>query len=318
MKILFITRLFYPHIGGVEKHVYEISKLLKKKGNDITVLTEKYDDLLKNSEVIEGVKIVRFSFPRVKLLGLIFIWSQILRNRKLIREADVIHIHDVFIWYFPFCLLYPKKTVVTTIHGLEWDLPLMKLSIFQKRLAARLSNRTVGVGKFLEKYLYIKFDLLTYGGVSMNQFIDTKKTKVQGSVVYVGRLEENTGILEFIKWLKHSIGYGVKGKVSKVDFCGDGPLRKECEKYGTVHGFCDPNPYLKKAEYCVPGGYLAALEALSYGCKLKLFWNNKVKEDYWKMSPFYKLRGVKLKSWAKGQTWDKLADEYLDLYNHIK
>ena len=63
---------------------------------------------------------------------------------------------------------------------------------------------------------------------------------------------------------------------------------------------------------------MAALEALSYGCKLKLFWNNKVKEDYWKMSPFYQLKGEKLKSWAKKQTWDKLADEYLDLYNYAK
>ena len=28
MNILFMSRLFYPHIGGVEKHVLEVSKLL--------------------------------------------------------------------------------------------------------------------------------------------------------------------------------------------------------------------------------------------------------------------------------------------------
>ena len=319
MKILFITRLFYPHVGGVERHVAKISKELEKKGHEITILTEKFEDKLKDKENIDGIRVIRISFPHIKLFGLIFIWWQIFKNRKLVEEADVVHVHDVFIWYLPLCFIYPKKMVFTTIHGFEENSPFNIMSIFQKRLAAMLSNRTIGVGKFLEKYLRVTFNKITYGGVSMNQFIDTKNTKVQGSVVYVGRLEENTGILEFIKRLK------VKGKkiseawpnqdLVKVDFCGDGPLRNECEKYGTVHGFCDPNPYLKKAEYCVPGGYLAALEALSYGCKLKLFWNNKVKEDYWKMSPFVR---KDVKTWAKSQTWNKLADEYLDLYNHTK
>lgn len=288
MKILFITRLSYPHIGGVEKHVEETSKVIKKKGHKVTVISE------------QNIKP-----PHIKLFGLIFIWAWIFKNRKLVQEADVIHVHDVFIWYLPFCLIYAKKSVVTTIHGLEWDSPLNKISIFQKRLAARLSNRTVGIGKFLEKYLRVTFNIISYGAAELHKGSFDKMSK---SIVYVGRLEENTGLLNFLNWLKGNKGY-------KVDFCGDGNLRKECERYGTVHGFCDPTSYYKKAKYAVPGGYLAALEALSYGCKLKLFWNNKVKEDYWKMSPFVK-KDVNV--WARNQTWDKLADEYLDLYNHIK
>jgi glycosyltransferase involved in cell wall biosynthesis len=309
MKILIITRLYYPHIGGVEKHIFEVAKRLKVKSKSVTVLTEKYDKKLKETETVDGIRVVRFSFRHIRFLGLLSVWRQIFKNRKLIQEADVVHIHDVFIWYLPFRFLYAKKPVFTTIHGWEERWPMPILSIIQKQLAARLSNKTVGVGKFLEKYLRVTFNKITYGGVSINQFIDTKNTrvKIKNWVVYVGRLEENTGILNFLKWLKN--------KNFHVDFCGDGSLRKECEKYGTVHGFCDPNQYYKKAEYCVPGGYLAALEALSYGCKLKLFWNNKIKEDYWKMSPFVR---KDVRSWAKKQTWDKLADEYLDLYNHIK
>lgn len=126
-------------------------------------------------------------------------------------------------------------------------------------------------------------------------------------IVFVGRLDNDTGLLKFLEWLDKNPKYS-------VDFCGDGPLRKNCEKYGKVHGFCDPKPFYKKAKICVPGGYLAALEALSCNCELKLFWNNKLKEDYWKMSPFYKLYGRELKDWARKQTWDKLADEYLELW----
>jgi glycosyltransferase involved in cell wall biosynthesis len=291
MKILFITRLYYPHVGGVEKHVQEVKKSLTAKGYKVTVISE------------ENIK-----YPHIKFLGLISIWFWLFKNRNLIEGSDVIHIHDVFIWYFPFCLLYPKKSVFTTLHGFEWDFPRNKISVFQKRLAVNLSNGTFGVGKFLEKYLHVTFNKIIYGAADLQKGTFKKQ---KDHLIFVGRLEENTGILQFLDWLKVNPKY-------KVEFCGDGPLRVECEKYGRVHGFTDPTSYYKKAEYCVPGGYLAGLEALSYNCKLKLFWNNKVKEDYWKMSPFFKLKGEKLKSWARKQTWDKLADEYLDLYNHAK
>ncbi len=307
MNILFLSHYFYPHVGGVEKHVLEISKNLIKKGNDVTVVTERYDKYLKNDESIHGVRVIRFDYRRIKYIGLISVWTWLFKNRELIKNADVIHCHDVFIWYLPFRFLYTAKKTVTTVHGFEWDHPLSKISLFQKRLAVNLSNESVGIGKFLDKYLHVKFDLISYGAAKPrpNQNINNDQ------IVYVGRLEENTGILNFLNSLK-------KLKRFKLDFCGDGPLRKECEKYGKVHGFTDPTPYYKKAEYVVPGGYLAALEALNYGCKIKLFWNNKLKEDYWKMSPFYKLKGKKLYNWARGQTWDKLANEYLDLYNSSK
>jgi glycosyltransferase involved in cell wall biosynthesis len=132
---------------------------------------------------------------------------------------------------------------------------------------------------------------------------------VPHKIVYVGRLEENTGLPEFFKWFRSLV------KRYEVVFVGDGVLRKECEKYGQVCGFTNPAPYLRQAEYCVPGGYLAAFEGLSSGCKLKLFWNNKVKEDYWKMSPFMR---KSVAGWAKHQSWQKVADEYLNLYNSLK
>lgn len=176
-----------------------------------------------------------------------------------------------------------------------------------KRIARHFSD-IVSVGNYIGKYYMVKPDVISYGAVNWQYKKFKKDSK---SIVYVGRLEENTGLGEFLKWLDKNPGYS-------VDFCGDGKLRDKCRKYGKVHGFCDPIPFYKKAKICVPGGYLAALEALSYGCELKLFWNNPVKKDYWKMSPFYKLKGKKLIDWAKAQTWEKLANEYIALYNSKK
>ncbi len=121
-------------------------------------------------------------------------------------------------------------------------------------------------------------------------------------IVFVGRLEKDTGLLEFLKW-SSSLVHGYV-----VEFVGDGSFRKECEKYGKVHGFTDPRPFLKKAEICVPGGYLSYIEAKQYGCKIKTFSSNPLKEDYWK----------EIKKVRKFPTWDQIADEYLNLYNSFK
>ena len=40
MKILFLARRFHPDIGGVEKHVFEIGKVMVKDGHEITVITQ--------------------------------------------------------------------------------------------------------------------------------------------------------------------------------------------------------------------------------------------------------------------------------------
>jgi glycosyltransferase involved in cell wall biosynthesis len=301
MNILFITHFYWPHGGGVEKHVARISKALAEKGYKVTVITEKFDSHLKKAENKKGVKIVRFMYPHKKFRGLISIWKWFYKNRELIKGSDIVHVHDVFVWLLPLRFVYPSKPIYLTVHGLEWDNPLSKTSLFQKKLGAMLSKQTIGVGKFLEKYLKIKFDLLTYGAADFTQ---NKYKKFKNNIVYVGRLEKNTGLPVFIKWLD-------KNKNYKVDFCGDGLLKETCQRYGKVHGFVNPEQYLMKARVCVPAGYLAALEGLSYNCVLKLFWSDRVKEDYWKKSPFVK---TNVKSWARKQTWDNLTNKYLNIW----
>ena len=109
-------------------------------------------------------------------------------------------------------------------------------------------------------------------------------------------------MLDFIEQLK------INNLKFKIDFVGDGSLRKECEKFGKVHGFVDPNPFLEKADICVPGGYLSYIEAKSLGCKIKVFANNPLKIDYW----------VEIQKVKKFPTWGEIADEYISLYNSSK
>lgn len=305
MKILYITSLFSPRVGGVEKHVYQVSKALQKKGNRVTIVTEQYGKHLKERETFDGIRVMRFSYPHVRMVGLFVTWLKLFMLRTVIKDADVIHIHDVFVWYLPFRFLYPRKKVFLTVHGYETTDPFSKMSILQKKIAVWMSSGSIGVGKYLEKYYGVKFDLVIYGAVAHNRITNEK---IKNYFIYLGRLEEDTGLEKFLEWARKNPKY-------KIEFLGDGSLRQECESVGKVHGFVvNPSPFLQKAEFCFPGGYLSAIEALSTNCKLKLFWHNKLRRDIWKETPFV---GANAAEWAKKQTWDKIADEYLDLYNGI-
>lgn len=291
MKVLFLARLSYPHVGGVEKHIKEISSRLTLKGFRIQVVDE-----------------AEIRYPHLKFFGLLAIWFWLFKNRKIIEKSDIVYCHDVFIWYLPFRFLYPQKPVYTTFHGWEGIWPIPRKNIFLKRLAARLSWGNICVGQYIEKYYGIKSNFVVYGATMVRR---ADRSKGKNRIVFVGRLEKDTGLLKFLRWLR-------RNKQFKVDFCGAGRLSRECKKYGRVHGFTNPLPFWRRAEWCVPGGYLSALEAMAARCKIKVFWENPLKKDYWTMTPFYKYIKAEDRDgafkWVSKQSWENVAQKYIELW----
>lgn len=331
MNILFITRFYYPHLGGVEKHVGGVSNYLIKKGDKVTIVTEKYGEELKSHEETNGITIIRLRYPKIKFLGLILIWLYLFKNLRLIKSADIIHCHDVFIWYLPFRFLYPKKPVFTTFHGWEGIYPIPFKNILIKKLSAKLSWGNICVGKYIEKFYGIKANSIAYGAVSLPRKSNFKK--IPKSLVYVGRLEKDTDFDKSLQVIKLLKGW-------RIDFCGNGKFAKECSKYGTVHGWSDPTAYYAKAKFSFALGYLSILEGLINKCIVIAFASNFPRLTYLREFPFAKLLIVKSPQeaikrinyyldnpeiskalinegyeWAKKNSWKKLTNQYLDLWN---
>lgn len=283
MKILFISKYINPHIGGVEKHIQKVSTELKNKGYKVKTISEEDID-----------------YPHTRLIGLIYIWFWLFKNRKLILESDIVHIHDVFIWYLPFKFLYSKKLVFTTFHGWEGKYPIPLINKIQKIIANNLSNKTISVGDYINKWYGIKSDIVVYGAVDkVNSQLNINK--IPNSIIYLGRLEKDTGLLEFLKWLKINIKY-------KVIFIGKGNLKNKCKKFGKVLGNKNPEKYLETSEICVPSGYLSYLEARNLGCKIVTFSNNPLKIDYWNdiEKKYPDLKSI---------TWKDITDIYIRLWS---
>ena len=274
MKILFISKHKHPHIGGVEVHLRELTKELGKKNHEINTISE------------EDIK-----QPKIKIIGLLYIWFWFFKNIRFIKEADIVHIHDVFIWYLPFRFIFPSKKVYITFHGWEGKFPIPLWNIINKRIANKLTHGSIAVGKYIEKYYAIKSDFVIYGGIKSRRRDVIHGIKTLNSIVWLGRTDQDTGYLEFQKWLlKHKQSLPFHGKPKYI------------VKY--VTNVKDPEKYLKTAEYCVPSGYLSYLEAKSHGCKIMTFANNPLKEDYWN----------EIKLLKKIPTWNEVAKVYIKLW----
>ena len=331
MTILFFSKFFYPHIGGVEKQVFELSLRLIKKKHQVTVITLKHSSGLKNQEIIGQIKIIRIPYLKIKYFGLLFIWLWLLKNIRLIKSSDIVHSHSVLIWYWPLRLLLPKKPIFTTFHGWEGIYPIPQKNILIRKIDALVAWKNITICDYVVKHYGIKADQLMYTSVDRPK--QTRFKKDYRRLVYVGRLDQDTGLEKILQALSYLQGF-------KIDFCGDGPLAAECKKYGTVHGFVNPNPFLAKSFIWLSSGHTSILEAFTYKCLVITTYNTPVKKDYLLMTPFassiivkdapsdmaqaikyYSKHSLtahkKIESayqWVKTQNWADTTEAYLKLW----
>lgn len=346
MKVLFLSRLFYPHIGGVEKHVLEISKILVAKGHDVTVLTEKYDKSFSKEEKIGKIRIIRIDTGEENWFKKFKVWKNVWSNRKLIIDADIIHAHDVFFWFLPFRFVFLTKKIFVTFHGYEGNnLPGFKAKLSHK-IAEKLSRGNICVGDFLKKWYGTKPDYVIYGGVNLPK--NTKVIKISKNIkfLYLGRLEEETGIMEYLKALVL-----LRNKIFKFELTilGDGSLLEKAEKFAkknkinaSFKGFQkNIEKYLRQCDFVFTSRYLGILEASSFKKFVFAVYNNQIKKDYLEMSSFAKFISIskdykelsdqikyflknnlkknqmidKGHDWVKDQTWGGMTNLYIDLWN---
>lgn len=343
MKILMFSPLFYPHIGGVEKHVLRLSEELVKYGHKVSIITRKHDQNLSDLEIKDGIYIYRI-YKKASID-----WSSMFKYKHLIKNADIIHLHDfsTFInWYFPFRFLYPFKKIFITFHGHEGIIPIPKKILFMRFISENLTRGNICIGDFITKWYHTKADMILYGGVDTT-LLDTSINKKEKSAVFVGRLEKDTGIITYvnaIKILKHSYGIDLE-----TDICGDGSLKEYIQKFAlennskiNLHGFVkDPSDYIARNDFAFVSGYLSILEAMISKKLVFSIYENDLKKDYLSLIPdasniniasssdelafqiaYYCKNPDEVETkvenayyFAKDQTWEKVAISYLELWS---
>ncbi len=332
-SILFLTRLYHPHIGGVEKHVQLLSEALVDRGLTVTIITEQFDKKLPLIESLKNCTVYRIPIGKNEFLKKFLIWKWMFLHLSLLLKCEVIHIHDVFYWILPIRPLLLHKKIFITFHGYE-GYPVKQSWIWQRKIGEKLSSGTICVGDFMKKWYFASPASVIYGAVKLNT---AKYKEKDQSAVFFGRLDSQTGILEYVKAYKiikkqfpnftlTVVGEGEYTKkipydIKKVDFVGD------------------VSQYIGKNRFIFVSRYLSILEALVQNKEVISVYNSPIMKDYLLMSPFKKfisvctsseeiadvvIKRLKMKhdplkmnegyAWAKNQTWEKLVSVYLRLW----
>lgn len=339
--ILFLCHYFTPHVGGVEKHVEKISEILLKKGYSVVLISWQHNRTIPLHEKTNGIQIFRipYDFHEKKIQT----WIWMLKHIQLFQHAQIIHVHDVFWWILPLCPFFFFKTFIT-FHGYEGSESPRFRQRFQHQVANFLTRGSMGIGGFHKKWYGVQTTATSFGAIDRkvkgnpppSRLVGLRRTKK--GAVYIGRLSEDVGImtyLDLIKKLKE------KGENLSLDVFGDGMLRRKAEQFvkkyqlpvvfkGFVPNVCE---LLPSYSYAFVSRHLAILEALSVGIPVLAEYNNEIKKDYLLLSPFRYWISVGQRAeelfasfskdlhvsstaqkWARAQTWEKLSDQYEELW----
>lgn len=342
MKILHLAHYYWPHVGGIEKHLSLLAEALAKKQYSTTVLTKQHLHTLPLQEKKGSVAIHRFEVQEhSKVATKMSTWQGILKYKELFSQADHIHVHDVFWWLLPLLpiLLIQRKKITITFHGYEGAAVPKWNQRFWHQCAAFFTRANLCIGGFHKKYYGVSPTLLSFGAVE--PLSQKKKDSIAKKAIFIGRLEADTGFLEYLRAIALLKD---KGETWKLDVYGEGSQRTaaedfikkhKLEKQVSLHGFvAEADVFLPTYSVAFVSRYLAILEALSAEVPVVAQYNNSLKKDYLLLdAPFAAWISVvhtaeeimmqmqkiqqppaAAKRWADRQTWNAMAETYIQLW----
>jgi len=218
MRIAQVCPRFYPDIGGVETHVYEISKRLAKHF-EVEVLTTDPSGKYPKVEVIDGFTVRRFrSIAPSNSYYFSFDLYRFLKRHS--SDYDIIHAHNYHAFPALFAALTKNKNrlfFTPHYHGrghscirdlLHKPYKILGNTIFEK------ADAVICVSKFERDLILRNFNVDTSklfvipNGVNLDEFknvdeIKKQKNKDSKIILYVGRIERYKGIDYIVKALRY-------------------------------------------------------------------------------------------------------------------
>lgn len=210
MKIAIIGQKGIPaNLGGVEKHVEDLSASLVEAGHDVYVYTRP-NYTPKNKTKHKGVNLI--SLPNVSTKHLDAISHTFLAclDVSFRRKVDVIHFHSIgpssLIWLVK--ILKPRTPIVGTFHTQcyyhkKWSKAAKMFLKFGERMICKLPEKTIAVSKVLRSYVLEKYEenaVYVPNGVNLNEKKEASVIKEKWGlekgeyIVSVSRLVKHKGI----------------------------------------------------------------------------------------------------------------------------
>jgi alpha-1,3-mannosyltransferase len=209
MRIVHVTRQFWPGVGGLENVVDNLARCQVGNGHDVRVVTLDHifdatdDTPLPASEIWNGIAIRRIPFRGSRRYP---VAPSVLRH---IRHADIIHVHavDFFVDYLALTRFLHGRKMILSTHG----------GFFHTQFASRLKHVYFNS---ITRLSLIAFDAIAASGVedgrrfaalsphkvvTIENGVDIAKfaglaDPTRRTILYFGRLAPNKGLDRLIAW----------------------------------------------------------------------------------------------------------------------
>lgn len=237
MKVIQVTPRYFPHIGGNEKHVKEISEMLVMKGFEVEVLCTDSSRKLPRQEIINGVKVTRFwAFSPNDS----YYFSPSMYFYLKDQTYDVMHAHNYHSFTSLFAALAKKRKFIFTPHSFGFNKSLTKniLHKLYKPFGSYIfksADKIISIAKIEKEMLIETFNIpvtkIIYLPLPI-KLVPKKELKYQKrftKIAFFGRLsqEKNIDVLIYAFEKVKNIN-----PECKLFIAGDGPLKKELEDIG--------------------------------------------------------------------------------------
>jgi len=250
MKVLIVSKYFYPVVGGVESNAFYVARELVKKGVEVTVLASGEK---RSKEEIEGIKVIRL--PTWLMVGPAPIspgvFTEVLRQ-----EFDIANLHDPnpsqnFFAYL--ALRIKRKPFVVTYHSdivpYSLSIKLMKflyVHLFQRYFLFKkaktimpTSPQYVEISDILHHFRH-KCSIVP-NGVDLAVFKPKNIRHAGKRILFVGRLIYYKGIQYLIRAMPAILK---KVPDAKLIIVGEGPLKGEWKALAKKLGVDDKIEWL--------------------------------------------------------------------------
>lgn len=238
---------YLPHLGGVERYTYNVSKKLHERGYNVIIVTTQHSDDLLNEEIQDGIKIYRLPVKNIWKNRYPFLKKNALYHSLIKKISD--EPIDYYIantrFHLPALLgteLAKKKgkEAIVIEHGSSYltlnqsalDFFLQKIEHWLIKKVKKNTSLFYGVSNEASEWLK-NFNISAKGtlpnAVSIDEYNNQKIEKVQDKVVisYAGRLFPQMKGVEIL--------LSAFEKLSKdredleLIIAGDGPLLKDVQ-----------------------------------------------------------------------------------------
>ncbi len=116
LHVLMVTAHYFPHLGGVETHTYEVARRLARRGVGAAVLTVDTTGQLPAAETIEGVTIERVpAWPQ----GHDYYFAPAIAREIARQRPDVVHVQGIHTLVAPLAMAAARRMglpYVVTFH----------------------------------------------------------------------------------------------------------------------------------------------------------------------------------------------------------